>query len=215
MRSRYIYALICTLIFAGGCSMKKEVDSMELPNTKAFQDEFTRSLLDSPKEVEEGYYLFKSDTGGYSMLWPKDAVTDGPPFYQRTKDSFEKIRFYERNEEKNYRYSFSTTYSTYGESAIESSLGILSDSVSYNGDYELIETEKTRIRFAKLEEPLIHSTAYFFFGYITSKESEKGLEYIYTSQCLEKSLSNCNIDVEKEEKKALSYMKTVQFNLNE
>ncbi|UHA58888.1 hypothetical protein KDJ21_018950 [Metabacillus litoralis] len=73
--------------------MKKEADSKELPNTAAFQDEFTRSLLDSPEEVEDGHYLFESKTGGYSMLWPKNAVTDGPPFYQRTKDSFEKIIF--------------------------------------------------------------------------------------------------------------------------
>ncbi|MCM3163299.1 hypothetical protein [Metabacillus litoralis] len=195
--------------------MKKEADSKELPNTAAFQDEFTRSLLDSPEEVEDGHYLFESETGGYSMLWPKNAVTDGPPFYQRTKDSFEKIKFYERSEKENYRYSFSTTYSTYGESVIDSTLGILSDSLGYNGEYEKIETDKTRIYFAKSEEPLKHSTAYFFFGYVASKESQRGLEYIYTSQCIDKSKTNCNIDVEKEEEKALHYMKTVKFNTDE
>ncbi|UHA58891.1 hypothetical protein KDJ21_018965 [Metabacillus litoralis] len=73
--------------------MKKEADTKELPNTAAFQDEFTRSLLDSPEEVKEGYYLFKSKTGGYSMLWPKNAVTDGPPFYQRTKIVLKKLFF--------------------------------------------------------------------------------------------------------------------------
>ena len=49
MRSWVIYALIFTLVFAGGCSIKKEADSKVLPNTAAFQDEFTRSLLDSSK----------------------------------------------------------------------------------------------------------------------------------------------------------------------
>ncbi|TXC92674.1 hypothetical protein FS935_00220 [Metabacillus litoralis] len=195
--------------------MKKEVDREELPNTAAFQDEFTRSLLDSPEEVEDGYYLYKSKTGGYSMLWPKNAVTDGPPFYQKTKDSFEKIIFYDRNEDENYRYSFSTTYSTYGESIIDSSLGILSDSVGYDGEYEKIETEKTRIYYAKSEEPLEHSTAYLYFCYILSKESQEGLEYVFTAQCLDKSKTNCDINIKKEEEKALHYMKKVKFNIDE
>ncbi|XQY93785.1 hypothetical protein ACNRWW_10445 [Metabacillus sp. HB246100] len=195
--------------------MKKEVDSMELPNTKAFQDEFTRSLLDSPEEVEKGYYLFKSDTGGYSMLWPKDAVTDGPPFYQRTGESFEKIQFYERNEKENYDDSFSTTFSTYGEDSLESRLNILSSGVSYYGEYEEIETDKTLIYYAKKELPLKYSTAYFYFGYILSKENEKGLEYIYVTQCIDESKRNCNIDTEQEEKRALYYMQSVIFNKDE
>ena len=187
----------------------------ELPNTAAFQDEFTSSLLDSTEEVEEGHYLLESDTGGYSMLWPKNAINEGPPFYQRTKDSFEKIIFNERNEKENYRYSFSTTYSTYGESAIESSLNLLSSSVGYYGEYEKIETEKTRIYYAKYEDPMKHSTAYVYFGYILSKESQKGLEYIYTAHCIDKSKPSCDIDVEKEEAKALHYMKSVKFNKDE
>ncbi|TXC92672.1 hypothetical protein FS935_00210 [Metabacillus litoralis] len=195
--------------------MKKEVDSKEIPNTAAFQDEFTRSLLDSPEEVEDGYYLYKSKTGGYSMLWPKNAVTDGPPFYQKTKDSFEKIIFYESNEDENYRYSFSTTYSTYGESIIDSSLGILSDSVSYDGEYEKIETEKTRIYYAKSQEKLKHSTSYRFFGFITSKDNKKGLEYVFSARCLDESKSTCDIDVASEEEKALNNMKTIVFNKDE
>ncbi|APH05000.1 hypothetical protein [Bacillus weihaiensis] len=211
MRSRFIYALICTLIFVGGCSIKKEVDSMELPNTKAFQDEFTRSLLDSPAEVEEGYYLFESDTGGYTMLWPKDAVTDRPPFYQRTQDSFEKISFYDRNESENYRYSYSTTYSTYGESMIDSSLAILSDSVGYKGEYQEIDNKNTRIFYAKTEKYFEGATGYFFFGYIVSKESLKGLEYIYIAECLDYTKPNCSIDTKLEEEKAIVFMKSVLF----
>ena len=149
------------------------------------------------------------------MLWPKNAVTDGPPFYQRTGDSFEKIQFYDVNEEENYRYSFSTTYSTYGESAIESSLNILSSGVSYYGEYEEIETDKTRIYYAKNEDNFEGSTTYFFFGYIISKGNQKGLEYIYMAQCLDNSQPSCDIDVEKEEEKALYYMKSVKFNKDE
>ena len=187
MRSWLIYALIFTVVFTGGCSMKKEADSKELPNTAAFQDEFTRSLLDSPKEVKEGYYLFKSKTGGYSMLWPKNATTDGPPFYQRNKNGFEKILFSEIDEEENYNYAFSTTYTTYGESLIETSLNMLSASVGYNGQYEIIQTDKTIIYYAKLEDKIGTEnemvTSYNYFSYIVSKDSKKGIEYIFTANC--------------------------------
>ena len=215
MRSWLIYALIFTVVFTGGCSMKKEADSKELPNTAAFQDEFTRSLLDSPEEVEDGHYLFESKTGGYSMLWPENAINEGPPFYQRTKNSFEKIIFNDRNEKENYRYSFSTTYSTYGESAIDSSLNLLSSGVSYFGEYKKIETDKTIIYFAKSEKSYEGAKGYFFFSYITSKESQKGLEYIYSAECIDYSNSNCDIDIKKEEQKALHYMKSVKFYKDE
>ncbi|WP_121661811.1 hypothetical protein [Metabacillus litoralis] len=195
--------------------MKKEADSKELPNTAAFQDEFTRSLLDSPKEVKEGYYLFKSKTGGYSMLWPKNATTDGPPFYQRNKNGFEKILFSEIDEEENYNYAFSTTYTTYGESLIGTSLNMLSASVGYNGQYEIIQTDKTIIYYAKLEDKIGTEnemvTSYNYFSYIVSKDSKKGIEYIFTANCFAELNSVCNIDPKVEEEKALIQMKNVTF----
>ncbi|MFV2049603.1 hypothetical protein KDJ21_018960 [Metabacillus litoralis] len=199
--------------------MKKEADSKELPITAAFQDEFTRSLLDSPEEVKEGHYLFKSKTGGYSMLWPKNAVTDGPPFYQRNKDGYEKILFDELNEIENYHYSFSTTYTTYGDSVIDSSLSLLSSSIGYNGEFQKIETSKTRIYYAKSQKKLEaegrSTTSYRFFSYIVSKESQKGLEYVYIAKCLDESNGNCNINVSEQEEKALNYMKNVTFDVEE
>ncbi|WP_083584346.1 hypothetical protein [Bacillus weihaiensis] len=199
--------------------MKKEVDSMELPNTKAFQDEFTRSLLDSPEEVEEGYYLFESDTGGYSMLWPKDATTDGSPFYQRNGDGYEKIIYSDASIEDNYHYSYTTTYETYGENLIDSILTTLSGSVGYTGEYKTIETEKTRIYYGKLQEKLKvddrSATSYNFFSYIVSKDSQKGIEYIYSVNCYDELNRECNIDPKIEENTALYLMKNVSFNKDE
>ncbi|MCM3163295.1 DUF6792 domain-containing protein [Metabacillus litoralis] len=215
MRSWLIYSLFLTLVFTGGCSIKKEIDIKELPNTAAFQDEFTRSLLDSPEEVEHGHYLFESKTGGYSMLWPKNAVTDGPPFYQRNKDGFEKILFSEIDEEENYSYAFSTTYTTYGDSLIETNLNMLSASVGYNGDYDKIETDKTIIYYAKLEDKIGTEnesiTSYNYFSYIVSKDSKKGIEYIFTANCFDELNRVCNIDPKVEEEKALIQMKNVTF----
>ncbi|WP_273126892.1 hypothetical protein [Bacillus weihaiensis] len=192
---------------------------MELPNTKAFQDEFTRNLLDSQEEVEEGYYLFESDTGGYSMLWPKDAIADGPPFYQRNGNGFEKILFDNRSEEGNYHYSYSTTYETDGDLFLEASLVILSDSVRFSGEYEIIETEKTKIYYGKLQDKLEaqnrSATSYHFFSYIVSKNSNKGMEFIYSVNCLDELHTQCNLDAKKEEETALYLMKKVSFNREE
>ncbi|MFD2212410.1 hypothetical protein [Metabacillus endolithicus] len=215
MRSWVTYALIFTLVFAGGCSIKKEADSKVLPNTAAFQDEFTRSLLDSSEEVEDGHYLFELKTGGYSMLWPKNATTDGPPFYQRNKSGFEKILFSEIDEEENYSYAFSTTYTTYGDSLIETSLNMLSSSVGYNGEYEKIETTKTIIYYAKLEDKIgtvnESVTSFNYFSYIVSKDSKKGIEYIFIANCFDEINRVCKIDPKVEEEKALIQMKNVTF----
>ena len=53
-----------------------EIDAQKLPDTVALQDDFTREFIASPEEVEEGYYLFESKTGGYTMWYPKNAKLD-------------------------------------------------------------------------------------------------------------------------------------------
>ncbi|MTH55074.1 hypothetical protein GKZ89_16845 [Bacillus mangrovi] len=67
---RCIYALVSLLII-GGCELSTESAQQETP---ALKDEFTKEDLTSAKEVEKGFYEFKSKTGGYTMLLPVEAV---------------------------------------------------------------------------------------------------------------------------------------------
>ncbi|MGG3792630.1 hypothetical protein ABEU90_17545, partial [Geobacillus thermodenitrificans] len=58
----------------------------EWPDTVAFQDEYTRKFLVSPKEVKDGYYLFRSQTGGFTMLFPEEARMDEGLYEKHEKD---------------------------------------------------------------------------------------------------------------------------------
>jgi len=57
---------------------------------EAFQDEFTRQFLDSTKEVKPGFYLFRSGTNGYTMLFPENAILSDK-FYEVDQNHFETI----------------------------------------------------------------------------------------------------------------------------
>jgi hypothetical protein len=73
LRRRWQALLLSAMVLTGGCSMDAKEHPKKWPNTAAFQDEYTREFMASTKEVKDGYYLFKSKTGGYTMWFPKDA----------------------------------------------------------------------------------------------------------------------------------------------
>ncbi|MDL4842639.1 hypothetical protein [Aquibacillus rhizosphaerae] len=210
MKIKQILPLIIILVILGGCQLKEA----QLPETKAFQDEFTREFMDSTEEVKDGYYLFRSKTDGYTMLFPKDAEILDSPIYERDKDFFEFVNFVDYSREQNYNYEYDIMYSMYGEEGVEVSLKGLSRRVGYSGEYQEIEGENTRIYYAK-EQELYKSdererTVYGFFSYIVPKGGAVGVEFIYSSHCYVEEA--CNIEPEKEEEKALMLMKSVQFN---
>ncbi|MDL4842638.1 hypothetical protein [Aquibacillus rhizosphaerae] len=213
MKIKQILALIIILVILGGCQLKEA----KLPETKAFQDEFTREFMDSTEEVRDGYYLFRSKTDRYTMLFPKNAEIDSGAFYERNKDHFESLSFVDYSKEENYSYTYDVTYTPFGEDALENSLEILSEKVGYGGDYKEIEEKNTRIFFAK-EEKLYEADdrqmkVYGYYSYIIPKEGNVGVEFIYSADCyVEKK---CSIDPGKEEEKAIMLMKSVHFKAEE
>ncbi|MDL4840513.1 hypothetical protein [Aquibacillus rhizosphaerae] len=209
MKIQQILPLIIILVILGGCQLKEE----QLPETKAFQDEYTREFMDSVEEVKDGYYLFRSKTEGYTMLFPENAEVS-KMFYERNKDFFENLTFVDYSREENYNHRSDVMYSPYGEKDIDINLESLSTKGGYSGDYQEIEEKNTRIYFAKeqkmYEEEGRKRTVYSFFSYIVPKGGSVGIEYIYSSFCYDEE--TCNIDPEVEEDKALMLMKSVQFN---
>ncbi|MDQ0231213.1 hypothetical protein [Metabacillus malikii] len=217
MRSWFIYVLVGTLIFAGGCTTKKEVERKEWPETPAFQDEDTRKMLDSTEEVQDGYYLYTSKTGGYSMLWPVDAIKQS---YQNNGNAFEKVIFSGSNAKENYIYDVYTTFDNSSpESYIDIFLSNLSSTLEYNGDYKEIRDDNKSIYLAKKKTPIKTSDereylVYSYFSYIRDNKTEQGFEYIYSIGCYEDAnVRDCAIDENKEEERALMLMKTVNFNI--
>lgn len=58
------------VLFQVGCGIQ---NTEELPDTVAFQNEFTKSFLESSEEVNKGHYLFKSETEGFTVHFPINA----------------------------------------------------------------------------------------------------------------------------------------------
>src|SRR5699024_3922117 len=85
--------LIFLMILLGGCQIGKEVKPSELhpndlPDERAFQDEFTREFLQSVEETRPGYYAFLSKTGKYEMDFPAGGIISKPAYEIRNR-SFE------------------------------------------------------------------------------------------------------------------------------
>ncbi|MEB3751128.1 hypothetical protein [Geobacillus icigianus] len=187
--------------------MDEKEQPKKWPNTVAFQDEYTREFMASTKEVKEGYYLFKSKTGGYTMWFPKDAVvTKG--LYEKHGRDFEALTIGWDNEEENLKYSIDLQYeqSEYMED-IETYLYILSSHASdYNGSYIEQEYNKKTIYFAKSQNDIER----LFFGYIKSKDSHQGVLFIYSVMCWD-DRKGCQVNVKEEEKTAKMLMKSIKF----
>lgn len=80
------FILLTVAFLLGGCGVKnneahqtqagevqkvpKDMDTKDLPQVTAFQDEATREYMVSTEEVEPGYYLLESKTKRLRMLFP-------------------------------------------------------------------------------------------------------------------------------------------------
>ncbi|BBW97546.1 hypothetical protein ACPVTF_16630 [Geobacillus icigianus] len=186
------------------------------PNTVAFQDEYTREFMASTKEVKDGYYLFKSKTGGYTMWFPKNAVV-GKGLYEKHKRDFESLTIAGDRKNENITYYIDLTYER-GEQTedMDTNLYLLSSNAytGYNGSYSKEEYDEKVIYFAKKQEDISvddkHDILYLFFGYVKSKHSDQGVQFIYGVDC-DDAKRGCQVNVKEEEKTAKMLMKSIKF----
>jgi hypothetical protein len=217
LKKRIQLVLVIMLFITGGCGMSKEkengkIDASSMPETEAFQDEFTRDFMASSEEVEEGYYTFESKTKGYTMKFPKNAILD-EMFYEREKDYFETVNFGETNESSNISYYVVATYENQPVTKeVDANLSLLSESVKYEGEYSIEELKDRTIYFGKKEHKPENedSATHIFFGYVVSKESDKAVSFIHNVMCL-KTEEKCAINSVSEEAKTIEFMKSIYF----
>ena len=140
------------LFLLGGCNVLgqkdiSEMDPAELPDVIAFQDDFTREFMSSLDEVEDGYYLFESKTGGYTMMYPENAIMD-QLYYQMPGEHYEAIQFAEED------YYVRSTYNAGTSANDPNSLQVvLSSHVGYEGDMKKLSMKI--IQFILLQQNII------------------------------------------------------------
>ncbi len=184
---------------------------MNAPDVPAFEDEFTREFMKSTKAVEEGFYLFESKTGGYTIWFPENAVTESE-YYVKAGDQRENTSIMEVYGENLY-YRARLWYEDRSVTEmIEPQLSLLSSSAGgYEGEYEEFQFGNNTYYYATtVYETDGGNQVYRFFSYIKSNLNEKGIRFTYTTSC-NNFKDPCTIDVEQQEKHALKLMKSVEF----
>jgi len=202
--------MIASLLFLGGCQVET------YPEVPAFEDEFTREFLPSTEEVEEGYYLLKSKTGGYQVLFPENAKVSKVS-YERNGEGFEFLRYGNYNHVDEIAVEHTLTYNIHGKENYERNLNvglnILSQRVHYDGEYEKMETEDKYIYYAhnvhNFEANNEFHTVYRTFAYILPKEGIFSIDYIHSSSC--NNDVDCPIDPEEQKEDAFKMMKSIKF----
>src|SRR5690625_3711210 len=215
---RLILLMFLVLLLMGGCKNMQnnqdlqDADPKDLPDTIAMQDDFTRGFMASTEEEEEGYYLFESKTGGYTMLYPVNSNL-GQIYYEKVNDSFETLHFGESKESSDVPYFIQTTYNQSNDTNdIELYLTLLSEDLEYNGEYEEIELDNKVIYFARKSVKVNsdENNAFDFFGYIKSKSSKQAVRYVYGVTCFDEG-DDCDYDLDAIEEEVKNLMMSIEF----
>lgn len=141
-----------------------------LPNTAAYQDSFTREFMVSPEEVEEEFYLFKSGTSGFTMLFPVDA-----------KMNDEEIEIHGNNPEFKTQYLIRLRY--FNEEStnwVDSYLKLTSSYNGYDGEYGQYSINDNTIYYAESKDiypEYKNGTVFRFFGYYKANKSNQAIIY--------------------------------------
>ncbi|WP_164218655.1 hypothetical protein [Virgibacillus sp. YIM 98842] len=186
-----------------------EMDPDDLPEVIAFQDDFTREFISSLDEVEDGYFLFESKTGGYTMKYPENARMD-QLYYEMPDDKFEDIQFGEGEETNDHEYGVRATYDKGGRSSEFNRLkGVFEARTSYEGNYESIEYDDKTIHFATSEyfDQDGEIISYNFLGIIMSNYSDQSVSMAYMTD----KDSVGDIDLEVIQEKTMKIMESIEF----
>ncbi|CAM4006291.1 hypothetical protein [Mesobacillus zeae] len=189
---------------------KSGAEASNLPKTVAFQDEFTRGFMDSTKEVEDGYYLFKSKTGGYTMLFPKHAkiATFG---FEQSGDELETFSFGEVRNEENISLKWKVLYENMPRTRdVESNLAFLSDSYGYKGDYTQFKQEGKTYYYAKKVKNIEGKEVNTFLYLIKNDSDDKAISYSMKYICTD-SKKPCKVDQQTMEAEAERLIKSIKF----
>ncbi|WP_152658124.1 hypothetical protein [Oceanobacillus sp. CFH 90083] len=214
----YSVLLLLLILGLGGCKdmggEEKEENIMEmsveeLPDVTAFRDEFTREFMISTEPIKEGYYLFQSKTGGYTMMYPENARLDNL-YYESPSDGYEAIQYTENVEEKEYEYVVRVTYN-HGERAnnLEELKVLMESRTNYNGEYETIDSEDKIINYATTDSVSRKGgrISYQFLGIIQSPKNNQSLSYNYNIV----THTENNIDLDNIEEEVLEMIESVEF----
>ena len=210
-----LITLSMIFILLGGCSMFEkpiaERNPKDLPDVMAFQDEFTRGFMTSTEEVEDGYYLFESKTGGYTMWYPEDARMDDM-YYQKKGEHFEAIQFGGNHDSTtDTAYYVRATYNKLNDvKDHELYLSLLSGTSGYDGEFEQNKKGERMYYYARRENIGETKSFYGFLALAVEDAKNQALRYKYTIIC-DNPKKGCDFDLDEVERQVKKIMESVEF----
>ncbi len=186
------------------------MDPKDLPEGRAFEDEFTRSLIQSTEEVSPGYYPFVAKNETYKMNFPEDGLTNMLDY--TSEHDFESIIFTDYEEGKSFSAMVDVKYynSYKPNTDIDRRKKSFEEHLGYSLQFEEISTKDETYYIAPTQEKYGEESGLTIFGlvaYIQNENDIGGIDVIYTIYCEE----DCEQVKEEELNKAEDWIQTIHF----
>ena len=207
-----MFMILLVVIVLGGCQLgdsnknqkPSEMDTEDLPDVEAFNDEFTRDFLQSVEETEEGFYPFLSGTGKYKMNFPAGGVIDDK-MYTNRDNIHEDVPI---SIEDDTGFGMSVLYfSDDNKKLLEDNLDAFKTRLGYEGEFEKLEKSNRTIYYANQEDDVFRTYA----AYILNGKNSGAIEVIYNIDCQDEKEEICEKNKESDKERALKWIESVEF----
>lgn len=179
-----------------------EMNPEDLPDVRAFQDEFTREFLKSTEESREGYYPFLSGTGKYEMDFPAEGII-GEEGYTEKDNGIE--NYMAGVELEGGGMLITAVYNTImNKETEEQNLNRIEKSIGEDLDFEKKSLEDRTIYFA---EYFLEDEDDYFVAYIQNQNDVGGVELDFS---IDSSVANDQNNLKEDIKKIVKSVKFIE-----
>ncbi|WP_088049475.1 hypothetical protein [Virgibacillus dakarensis] len=183
-----------------------EMNPEDLPDVRAFHDEFTRGFLQSTEETRPGYYPFLSGTGAYKMDFPAGGVI-GERAYAIKEKGYEEYPVHIENEDGTGSMININYYSYHKTENVDSYLDSLEHRLGENVDFKKINGDSQSVYYTNYEG----DGFYTYAGYVQNKINNGGIKIIYNKDCRGELEKICKRNKQKDKEGIIQWMESIRF----
>lgn len=199
-----------------------------LPDTPAFQDDFTKEFLNAEAEDDtpEGFHLFESWTHKYSILYPEDYIMSDGSYYRKkskTSDEPHTENVFMRQKgispkENDMIKGIQLFLKPDGNHAIDATINAILNDINAPEETEINEIKddnKTIYYVENVDEYHADDGSidqiFYFYGLVADNHSKQAIYFSLRDKCFNVDTQTCTIDFESEKDVGLKMMKSVEF----
>ncbi|PAD47270.1 hypothetical protein CHI09_08185 [Shouchella clausii] len=212
--------IVFLIVLGGGVAMAFALNGSD---DIALKDDFTSSFLDPEVETDEGFHYFQSEKNNFSMWFPAGYYIEDDPTLYESKDHFEFLDFYEDQRRLNENGFSGFIQLKYRDNMTDHrahlQLNRLLDDLSYDNQYEKLQTEETIIYYGSsyltledkkgvIYDPETHP-ANRYFALVQSLDYKQFIVVKYGIFC--KNEKDCAINNEQESRFFDTIIRSIRF----